>query len=291
MSVVPFSRVNGQCKDIQTAPPGSIRKSQSTSDPSHENGSASHSHYPHRVQLFSGLSEVEMKTINAVARRLRKERGEFVYMPGDRANSVYFLSKGRIKLSVLSDSGKEIAIDIIQAGEMFGEFALIDESLRSNMTQALDDVTILVFNKQDFVSLLRSQSNLALNYIRMVGDRRRRMEKKLSDITSKEVPERVCELLHELAAYTLPAQGGGQQSLIPLMHQDVASLIGASRQTTTSILNDLMRRGFIELGRGWIRIKSLTDLRRQISTLLFVGLQVFLHLRRLADIPSISFPT
>jgi CRP/FNR family transcriptional regulator len=99
------------------------------------------------------------------------------------------------------------------------------------------------------------------------------MEKKLSDITSKLVPARVCELLHELSG-ALPA-GGGHQSLIPLMHHDVASLIGASRQTTTSILNDLMRRGFIELGRGWIRIKSLTDLRRHISTLLFVGLQSF----------------
>lgn len=290
MSVVPFSRVDGQGKDISAALRGSTTKSQFTSDRSHENGSASHSHYPQRVQLFSGLSEVEMKAINAVARSLRKERGEFVYMPGDRANSVYFLKKGRIKLSVLSNSGKEIAIDIIQAGEMFGEFALIDELERSNMTQALDDVTLLVFKKHDFVSLLKSQPNLALNYIRMVGDRRRRMEKKLSDITSKEVPARVCELLHELSAYALQA-GGAHQSLIPLMHQDVASLIGASRQTTTSILNNLMRLGFIELGRGWIRIKSLTDLQRYISSLLFVGVQVFLHLRRLADIPSISFPT
>ena len=290
MSVVPFSRVDGHFKAIQVALKGTTTKFQSTSDPSHESGSVSHSHYRQRVQLFSGLSEVEMKTINAGACSLRKERGEFVYMPGDRANSVYFLKKGRIKLSVLSDSGKEIAIDIIQAGEMFGEFALIDESERSNMTQALDDVTILVFDKNDFVSLLESQSNLALNYIRMVGDRRRRMEKKLSDITSKEVSARVCELLDELSAYALPA-GGEQQSLIPLMHQDVASLIGATRQTTTSILNDLMRRGFIELGRGWIRIKSLRDLQRYISTLLFVGVQVFLHLRRLADIPSINFPT
>ncbi len=80
-------------------------------------------------------------------------------MPGDRADSVYVLKKGRIKLSVLSESGKEIAIDIIQPGEMFGEFALIDESVRSNMTQALDDVAILVFNKRDFVNLLKSQSD------------------------------------------------------------------------------------------------------------------------------------
>src|SRR6185503_1275538 len=243
-----------------------------------------------RIQIFSGFIPEEMSRIAAQARSLRKGRGEFIYMPGDRPDFIYFLKQGRIKLSVLSESGKEVAIDIIQPGEIFGEFALIDESVRSNMTQALDDVVVLVFNKRDFVNLLESQSRLALNYIRLVGDRRRRMEKKLSDITCKEVPARVCELLHELSAYALPA-GGGHQSLIPLMHQDVASLIGASRQTTTSILNDLMRRGFIELGRGWIRIKSLTDLQRHISTLLFVGLQVFLQLRRLADIPTMSFPT
>ena len=290
MSVVPFSRVDGQYKAIQAAVRENTTESRFTPDPNHESGFASQSRHRQRVQLLSGLSEGEMKTINAAARSLRKGRGEFVYVPGDRADSVYFLKKGRIKLSVLSGSGKEIAIDIIQAGEMFGEFALSDESERSNMTQALDDVTIQVFNKHDFVTLLKSQSNLALNYIRMVGDRRRRMEKKLSDITSKEVPARVCELLHELSSYALPADAG-HQSLIPLMHQDVASLIGASRQTTTSILNDLMRLGFIELGRGWIRIKSLTDLQRYITSLLFVGVQVFLHLRRLADIPSISFPT
>lgn len=290
MSVVPFSRVDVQCRDIQAAFSESTKKSQSARGPLREPVVADNCHHSQRVQLFSGLSEVEMKEITAAAHSLRKQRGEFVYMPGDRADSVYFLKKGRIKLSVLSDSGKEIAIDIIQPGEMFGEFALIDESVRSNMTQALDDVTILIFNKRAFASLLKRQSNLALNYIRMVGDRRRRMEKKLSDITSKEVPARVCELLHELSANALPA-GGVHQSLIPLTHQDVASLIGASRQTTTSILNDLMRCGYIELGRGWLRVKSLKDLQRYASSLLFAGLQVFLHLRQLADIPSLAFPT
>jgi CRP/FNR family transcriptional regulator len=211
-------------------------------------------------------------------------------MPGDRADSVYVLKKGRIKLSVLSETGKEIAIDIIQPGEMFGEFALIDESERSNMTQALAEVVILVFNKRDFVNLLKSQSKLALNYIRMVGDRRRRMEKKLSDITSKEVPARICELLHELSANASPGSEV-HQSLIPLTHQDVASLIGASRQTTTSILNDLMRSGFIELGRGWVRIKSLKDIQTYAGWMFFAGLQVFLYLRQLTDILLMQLPT
>ena len=247
-------------------------------------------HHVQRVQLFSGLEPSELKQIESAARSLRKARGEFIYLPGDPADSVYFLKKGRIKLSVLSDSGKEIAIDIIQPGELFGEFALIDESVRSNMAQTMDDVAILVFNKRDFANLLKSQSKLVLNYIRMVGDRRRRMEKKLSDITSKDVPARVCELLHELSA-NAPQTGEVHHSLIPLTHQDVASLIGASRQTTTAILNDLMRCGYIELGRGWVRIKSLKNIQTYLALLLFAGLQVFLHLRQLADIPSICFAT
>ena len=214
-----------------------------------------------RVQLFSGLESEEMSRIVAHARSMRKTRGEFIYMPGDRAECVYILKHGRVKLSVLSESGKEIAIDIIQPGEIFGEFALVDESQRSNMTQALDDVLMWVFSKHDFTKLLTSLPMLALSYIKLVGDRRRRMEKKLSDITSKPVSGRICELLHELSTGSAEFESAATDYIVPLTHQDVASLIGAARQTTTTVLNDLERRGIIELGRGWIRVKRLKELQ------------------------------
>jgi len=214
-----------------------------------------------RVQLFYGLGSEDMSRIAAHARSMRKTRGEFIYMPGDRAEFVYILKRGRVKLSVLSESGKEIAIDIIQPGEIFGEFALVDESQRSNMTQALDDALMWVFSKHDFTKLLTSLPMLALSYIKLVGDRRRRMEKKLSDITSKPVSGRICELLHELATSSTEIENASSDHIVPLTHQDVASLIGAARQTTTTVLNDLERRGIIELGRGWIRVKCLKDLQ------------------------------
>ena len=214
-----------------------------------------------RVQLFSGLESDEMSRIAAHARSMRKTRGEFIYMPGDRAEYVYILKQGRVKLSVLSESGKEIAIDIIQPGEIFGEFALIDESQRSNMTQAMDDVLTWVYLKHDFTSLLTSLPMLALSYIKLVGDRRRRMEKKLSAITSKPVSGRICELLHELSTSSAEFENAATDYIVPLTHQDVASLIGAARQTTTTVLNDLERRGIIELGRGWIRVKRLKELQ------------------------------
>jgi CRP-like cAMP-binding protein len=211
-------------------------------------------------------------------RSVRKARGEFIYMPGDRSEVVYILRQGRVKLSVLSESGKEVAIDIIQPGEIFGEFALVDEAPRSNMAQALDDVVMWVFSRRDFTHLLTSQSKLALSYIRLVGDRRRRMEKKLSDITSKAVSARVCELLHELSTSAAEIEPAAADYLVPLTHHDVASLIGAARQTTTTILNDLERRGIIELGRGWVRVKCLKQLQTYAGLLLAVSFQTFFHL-------------
>ena len=214
-----------------------------------------------RVQIFSGLNPEETCRIASFARSVRRARGEFIYIPGDRADFVYIVRQGRIKLSVLSESGKEIAIDIIQPGEIFGEFALVDEAPRSNMAQALDDILMWVFPKRDFAHLLTAQPKLAMSYIRMVGDRRRRMEKKLCDITSKAVSARVCELLHEVATSAAEVDVAASDYLVPLTHHDVASLIGAARQTTTTVLNDLERRSIIELGRGWIRIKRLKDLQ------------------------------
>jgi CRP/FNR family transcriptional regulator, cyclic AMP receptor protein len=238
----------------------------------------------HRVNLFFGFSQDEMSCVTTYARSLRKVRGDFIYMPGERADFVYVLRQGRVKLSVVSESGKETAIDIIEPGEIFGEFALVDESLRSNMTQALDDVTMWVFDKRDFARLL-AQTKLSMNYIRLVGDRRRRMEKKLSDITSKDVSARVCELLHELSTSSSEIDAAASEYLVPLTHYDVASLIGASRQTTTSVLNELERGGIIELGRGWIRVKCQKDLQTCAGLILAASLQVFSYLCQLADIP------
>ncbi len=250
----------------------------------HEGQSSDHQAHAHRVDIFFGLSQDEMARVATCARSLCKARGEFIYMPGERADFVYVLRQGRVKLCVLAESGKEIAIDIIEPGEIFGEFALVDESVRSNMTQALDNVTMWVFDKRDFAQLL-AQAKLSMNYIRLVGGRRRRMEKKLSDIMSKGVSARVCGLLRELSASTSERDATARECLVPLTHYDVASLIGASRQTTTSALNELERDGIIELGRGWIRVKLLKELQNCAGLFIAAGLQVFSSLCQLADIP------
>lgn len=110
-----------------------------------------------------------------------------------------------------------------------------------------------------------------------------------SFITSKDVSARVCELLHEAATGDSEIDAGAREYVVPLTHYDVASLIGASRQTTTSVLNELERSGIIELGRGSIRVKCLKDLQTYGGLILAAGLQVFPYLCQLADIPLMYF--
>jgi CRP/FNR family cyclic AMP-dependent transcriptional regulator len=98
------------------------------------------------------------------------------------------------------------------------------------------------------------------------------------------VTARVCELLHDLSASACET-GAARECLVPLTHYDVASLIGATRQTATSVLNKLERSGIIALGRGWIRVKRLAELQAYAGAALAAVLQVFSCLCRLGDIP------
>jgi CRP/FNR family transcriptional regulator len=103
------------------------------------------------------------------------------------------------------------------------------------------------------------------------------------------VAARVCELLHELSTGD-GAAAGAAHLLVPLTHQDVASLIGAARQTTTSILNDLERRDIIALGRGWIRVRQLKELQVYVGSLLLACLQIIFFLCQLADSVAAASP-
>lgn len=209
--------------------------------------------YIKRVNLFAGLSHQELEQIAAMSRMVNKPKGEFIYLPGDPATSVYVLKEGRVKISLLSESGKEIGIDIIEPGEVFGELALVDDSPRKSLAQALEDVLLCIFDKRDFEMMLQSRPQLAVRVAKFIGWRRRRLEKKLVDLLYKDVTTRIAELLLEFAR----EQGRADRSevLIPLTHQDIADLVGASRQTTTSVLNDLERLGVIELGRRSVRVR------------------------------------
>src|SRR6185503_18730276 len=158
---------------------------------------------------------------------------------------------------------KELIVEIVEPGGIFGELVLIDDSPHVTVAEALDDVLLYGYWKQNFKNIIASHPELALRLAKIVGSRFRKIERKVSDLVNKDVSARITDLLVELAGTRGDNGDSTGEILVRLKQQDVAGLIGACRQATTKALNDLERMGWFELGRGSIRIKSLHGLRGQ----------------------------
>lgn len=215
-----------------------------------------------RVGFLSVLSGVEFAEAVPVSRVVQKPRGAVIYMEGDPAESFYVVHHGRVKISMLSSTGKEIILEIIGPGEFFGELALVDDSPHATMAESLDDVLLYVYWKESFRNIM-SRPEFASGVARFIGSRLRRIERKVCDLVHKDVSARIIDLLIEMAEINCDNPTDPGNILVRLNHQDIAGLIGASRQATTIALNDMERMGWIELHRGSICIKSLHDLRSQ----------------------------
>jgi CRP-like cAMP-binding protein len=200
---------------------------------------------------------VELEEVVSISRLVHKPRGAMIYMEGDPAESFYVVHHGRVKISMLSPNGRELIMEIIGPGEVFGELALVDDSPHVTMAETLDDVLLDVFWKESFRNII-SRPEVASSVARFVGLRLRKIERKVCDLVHKDVSARIIDMLIEMAG---TGWADPHNILVRPNHQDIAGLIGASRQAATIALNDLERLGWVELHRGSICTKSLHDLQ------------------------------
>lgn len=198
-----------------------------------------------------------------MSRVVCKERGAIIYMQEDPADSFYVIDRGRVKISLLSLHAKEIILEIVEPGGVFGELALVDDSPRVTMAEALDKVLLYVITKENFNSIMASHPELMFQVAKDIGLKFRKIEQKVSDLLNKDVSARITDLLIEIATAHSNAEKASGEILVHLKQQDVAGLIGACRQSATEALNSMEKMGWIVLGRGFIRIRSLDSLRRQ----------------------------
>ena len=229
----------------------------------HPNGiDASKLQHIRRVSFLSVLSVDELAEVVPISRVVHKPRGAMIFMEGDPAESFYVVHRGRVKISMLSSNGKEIIMEIIRPGEFFGELALVDDSPHVTTAESLDDVLLHVYWKESFRNIM-SRPDVAWGVARFIGSRLRRTERKVCDLIHKDVSTRIIDLLIEMAGINGENRPDSDNIQVHLNHQDIAGLIGASRQRATIALNALEKLGRIELHRGCIWIKSLHDLRSQ----------------------------
>ncbi|MCB9267778.1 MAG: Crp/Fnr family transcriptional regulator [Lewinellaceae bacterium] len=190
----------------------------------------------------------------------RFKKGRYVYLPGEPADKVYFLTEGRIKIGAYGDSGKEVTKAIHSAGELFGELSLVGENKRHDFAYAMEDTVACVISSANLRSMIQDDNALSLFLMKAIGLRVLEMERRLESLVFKNSRTRVVEFLHGLGVKK--GQRIGYEMLVRqfMTHQEIANLTATSRQTVTSVLNELRNRNLLTFNRKRLLIRDMKKL-------------------------------
>jgi len=214
------------------------------------------------VDLFNILCPRKTKTMEEKFPASTYKKNAFIYFPNDKAKYIYMIADGRVKIGHYTNDGKEVVKAILSKGEIFGELALTGEEKREDYAQSLDDNTsVCTMSIEDMQSLMLENKELSFKIYKLIGLRIRKLERKVESLVFKDARTRVIEFLKDAAAWK--GKKVGFETMIPtrLTHKDIANLTGTSRQTVTTILNELKEQNLINFDRRKILIRDLEQLK------------------------------
>lgn len=192
-------------------------------------------------------------------------KGEYVFLPDEDSDKIYFLTGGRVKVGTYNENGKEITKAILTKGEVFGELSLLGESKRRDFALAMEKTTVCLITVHEMKNLMRDHSGLNLFFMQLLGSRILDMEKRLESLVFKDSRSRIIQLLSELVERK--GQRVGYEYVVRkfLTHQEIANFTATSRQTVTTVLNDLRNRNLITFNRRRLLVRDLDKLRLEIK--------------------------
>ncbi len=203
------------------------------------------------VDIFADLSQAEMDAIAAAAPMRTYAAGELLYSPHNPVQTLFILKSGRVRVFRIAADGRALTTAIITPGTIFGEMVLLGQRMYDNYAEAIDEAVVCVMSREDVHRFLLSDPRIAARITAILGERLIEMERRLSDTVFKSVPQRIATTLATLARQQHRLSRTTQ---VRLTHEQLAALVGTSRETATKALNDLADRGLLRLSRGRITI-------------------------------------
>ncbi|HLW47389.1 MAG TPA: Crp/Fnr family transcriptional regulator [bacterium] len=217
-----------------------------------------------RCPLFADLPASQLEKLAALLRRRRYRAGEPVFREGDPGTALYVVETGEVKVLLGGSEGKEVVLALLGPGEFFGELALLDGEPRSADAVATAAGELLVLPREDFLRFLREVPAVAVNLLASLSRRFRRTDRLVHDAAFSDVRTRVTRLLVELAE-TRGKPGQGGVVIGPRLTQgDLASMVGATRESINKCLRSYTAQGLVRHERGRLVLLNVDRLRAQL---------------------------
>ncbi len=213
------------------------------------------------IPLFNVLEGADFERLLGHAEMHSLSKYDFVYMPDESAGKVYFLKKGCIKIGTHSSDGKEVIKSVLYPNAMFGELCLVGGDKRIDFAQCMNSkVEFCSVDASIIMTMIQTNLKMSLKLYEMIGSRLISAEKRLESLVLKDARARIIDFIKD--SIEKNGQRIGYEMLIrhSLTQQDIANITGTSRQTVTSVLNDLKKSNLIYFNRKSILVRDMAKL-------------------------------
>ncbi len=215
--------------------------------------------------LFKRLTPDQIARLEKRAKFKRFERGNLVYLPSDQSDSVLFLESGRVKMYHVTPDGKQTLLAFIDPGELFGELAVFDAGQREEYAETMERSDVILIPGEEMQRLMEEHPDVSVGITKLMGLRRRRIERRLKSLLYRTARDRLAHLLLELAEQYGRRTEEGVLINIKLSHQDLSSVIGSTRETVTNVISELQAEGKIFVRRRQFILRNMTQLAESID--------------------------
>jgi len=206
------------------------------------------------IPLFSELSEKDLQKIAQVATKQKYHKDNLILIEEEVGSTMFIILSGRVKISRISDDGREVILSILSDGDFFGEMSLLDGQTRSANVTAIEDSELMVIRREDFLQMLKDYPQIAINLLKELAQRIRKSDEHIKSLSLQDATGRVASTLLRIAEDSgVFRKGMVEISELPLQ-QDLANMAGTSRETISRVIKSLMLKGYLKKEKGKIII-------------------------------------
>jgi CRP-like cAMP-binding protein len=217
-----------------------------------------------RQRIFASLDAAEIAELARSLRRRTYKKGEVVYHQEDPPGSLFFVSKGIVKMQLVAPNGKHLTIAWIRPGSFFGTISFLQDNVRPENAVALEACDLYVLGREQFRSFLRQHPDVMEVLLEILASRWRGSIDRLRDLVFLDVPGRIAKLIVEFSQRPDETGSEGASLLGRLTQHELASLAATSRESVNKWLQFFARQGWIEVRQGRIRVLDAEALDRRI---------------------------
>ena len=210
-----------------------------------------------KVSLFEGLNDHELKALADTTLTRTFPKDNVIILAEDRGDTLFVIQSGRVKVSIVSEDGREVILSTLGEGDFFGDMSLLDGKPRSANVTATEETALLMLRRDDFIRLIQTIPQIAIKLLAVLAGRLRKTDRKIEGLALSDVTGRITQTLLQLAEDQGAYTGEGILIRNRPTHQELANMSGTTRETVSRVLKLLENQGYIAYrGRDLIILKD-----------------------------------